>query len=733
MKNPRYIALASICKRGASPVQNEESEACSSEHFASHVFNRSVMQKMLPKEVCKNLFNAMDGKEKILPQYADSIAVAMKEWAMGHGATHYSHWFQPLTNAAAEKHDSFIEWTVDDRVIEKFSGKQLLQGEPDASSFPSGGLRSTYEARGYTGWDPTSPVFVWKAGDGVTLCIPSIFFSWTGDVLDTRIPLLRSDKKINDAVLRLLNLTGVRAQMVFSTLGCEQEYFVIDRALRNLRPDLLLMGRTVFGAPSPKGQELQDHYFGVVKDRILSYMFDFELEALKLGIPVKTRHNEVAPAQHEVAPVYEKASKAIDHNILLMELMRQTAVRHELSCLLHEKPFQGLNGSGKHCNWSLATDTGHNLLDPSEVPEGKVHFLVILVAILKAVHKHAALLRASVAYAGNDFRLGGHEAPPAIISVYLGRELETILNNIEATGKHTRTASKIGYELGLDSIPEMSKDNTDRNRTSPFAFTGNKFEFRAVGSSANPAFPVTVLNAIVAESLNEIMDEIEKIVGKTPPRSQESMLEAIMPILRKAIKQSKAIRFDGDNYSDEWHAEAVKRGLPILKKAVNAFEALKSPSTTRAFEGILSAQELESRYEVAHEIYTHTLNIEASLQLDMFRSYVLPAALQQQKLQGESLEALYDAIGKGKGGSEQKKQLIALASLIEDAIKAASSLEALLAKAAKISDPTKKSLYYCEKVQVEGERLRTLVDTLETLVNDEYWPLPKYRELLFMV
>lgn len=537
--NPRFKAIESIVTRKTSI--NESTKISPSDLFGSHVFTRKIMQQMLPREIYKNIINAMEGSEKIRPEYADTIAVAMKEWATALGATHYSHWFQPLTGASAEKHDSFIDWKTSDEVIEKFSGKQLLQGEPDASSFPSGGLRSTYEARGYTGWDPTSSVFVWQGGDGLTLCIPSIFFSWTGDVLDTKIPLLRSDKKINDALLRVLKLTGIPAQFVFSTLGCEQEYFVIDRGLRNLRPDIVLTGRTVFGAASPKGQELQDHYFGSVKDRILSYMQDFETAALRLGIPVKTRHNEVAPAQHEVAPVFEKSSAAVDHNILLMELMRQIAAKHQLSCLIHEKPFQGLNGSGKHCNWSLSTDTGINLLDPTETPGQSLHFLILLTAILNAVHKHSALLRASIGSAANDFRLGGHEAPPAIISVYLGGEIEKILQNIEQKGSHSDVTAKNLYDLGLMVIPDLTKDNTDRNRTSPFAFTGNKFEFRAVGSSANTAFPMTVLNAVVAESVNLMMDEIEaKLDLKKSKPSLQKLGEAVIPVIRKYLKSSRS-------------------------------------------------------------------------------------------------------------------------------------------------------------------------------------------------
>lgn len=731
MKNPRFQALSAMSKRGALSQPGEK--PADSQHFAAYVFHRNVMQSMLPEDICKNLCDAMNGKAKIHPGYADTIATAMKKWAIGHGATHYSHWFQPLNGASAEKHDSFIEWSGDDQIIEKFTGKQLLLGEPDASSFPSGGLRTTFEARGYTGWDPASPPFIWKGGSGVTLCIPSIFFSWMGDVLDTKIPLLRSDKKICQAALRLLRLVGLPAQQVFSTLGCEQEYFIIDRALKNLRPDLVLIGRTVFGAPSPKGQELQDHYFGVVKDRVLSYMRDFEQEAIKLGIPVKTRHNEVAPAQHEVAPVFEKASKAIDHNMLLMELMRKVAIQHDLSCLLHEKPFRGLNGSGKHCNWSLSTDTGVNLLQPSSIAENEIAFLVLIIAVLKAVHKHSALLRASVAYAGNDFRLGGHEAPPPIISVYLGKELEGVLDNIATTGHFSRSSLKNAVELGLESISEIPADSTDRNRTSPFAFTGNKFEFRAVGSSANPAFPVTVLNAIVAESLNEIMDEIEKEIGNKKPNNPQELLTAIMPTLREAVISARNVCFEGDNYSEGWSQEAVRRGLPVLKKAVHSFDALIAERTKQAFKGILGANELQSRYEIVNEVYVHTLHIEAMIMLELFHTQVLPAALKQQKLAAESITACVMAIGKENAVEQQKKHLTSLSQGIESSIMHAEVIRKICSDAAKIKDPKDKSLYYCEKVQPACENLREFVDSLELLVSDEFWPLPKYRELLFLV
>lgn len=700
------------------------------EQFGIHVFNRNVMQQMLPKEIFRNLCNAVEGTEKIKPEYADNIASAMKEWATGLGATHYSHWFQPLTGLSAEKHDSFLNWKTPDEMIDSFTGKNLFQGEPDASSFPSGGLRSTYEARGYTGWDPSSPAFVWKGGDGVTLCIPSVFFSWTGAVLDNKIPLLRSDKMINKAVLRLLDMTHIKASHVFSTLGLEQEYFVIDRALRNARPDLLLTGRTLFGADSPKGQELQDHYFGAVKDRILNFMHDFETKAIGFAIPVKTRHNEVAPAQHEVAPVYEQLSRAVDHNILLMEIMRQTAAKHDLAVLLHEKPFKNLNGSGKHSNWSLATDTGINLLDPTDTPGNNLHFLILLTAILTAVHKHSGLLRASIGSAANDHRLGGHEAPPAIISVFLGEELEAVLNNIEKSGSHAASSKKEKYDLGLFTIPDLSKDNTDRNRTSPFAFTGNKFEFRAVGSSASPAFPLTVLNAVVANTLNEILDAIEKnLKGK---RTLEGVAQAAIPVLQKYLKQSKGIRFGGDNYSEAWHKEAKKRKLPNLTKSLYAFEYIKDPETIKAFEGILNKEEITSRYDIALENYWNAINIEAKVMSDMFRTQFLPAAVRQQKDLAKAIDETSEIIGK-KALARQIDWLKDLTASIQNGIAAVEALDTERKKAESHSSLEKKAYAFCDKVIDRCEAVREIADHLEKEVEDAYWPIPKYRELLFMV
>lgn len=727
----RFKALEEIAMHENLQAAEKKISTMSSDHFGMHVFNRKVMQKMLPREICLNVIRAMEGKEKIKQEYADPIAVAMKEWAMAHGATHYTHWFQPLTGSSAEKHDAFIEWISPDQMIEQFTGKQLIQGEPDASSFPSGGLRSTYEARGYTGWDPTSPVFVWKEGSGITLYIPSVFFSWTGAVLDSKIPFHRSEKKLASAALRLLHLTGITATRVYTTIGLEQEYFVIDRALRNLRPDLLLAGRTVFGAASPKGQELQDHYFGAVKERVLSFMHDFEIAALKLGIPVKTRHNEVAPSQYEVAPVYERSAVGIDHNIQLMELMRKIAVKHHLAVLLHEKPFDGLNGSGKHCNWSISTECGINLLDPTESPENTIHFLILLTAIIHAVYEHSTLLRASIGSAANDFRLGGHEAPPAIISVYLGDAIETMLNNIEKHGFHRNDSKKDQYDFGLLELPDLTKDYTDRNRTSPFAFTGNKFEFRALGSSASPAMAVTVLNTIVADSLEKMLVAIEKKLNGKKPKNQDDLIQAAFPVVRSFLKASKNIRFTGDNYSCEWIKEAEKRGLPNIKKSVYAFKAFLDKKTLAAFSGILTSEEIQGRYEILLDHFGHAINIEANLMIELFKSHLLPAAMRQQEMMSGSITSCQNVLKKSniKG---QIELLSKLTSAIEEAIVHCDGLEEAQEKSASLNN-VKRAEWMCDTVVPLMRTFRKSVDFIETIVEDRLWPLPKYRELLFTI
>lgn len=683
--------------------------------FASRVFSLPLMKKYLPEKVFQNVERAMNGKEKLDLQYSNTIAKALKEWAIKLGATHYTHWFQPLTGAAAEKHDAFLSGSSPGSAIEQFRGKDLLRGEPDASSFPSGGLRATHEARGYTTWDPSSPPFIWEK----TLFIPSIFFSWRGEALDYKIPLLRSDEKINRAALRLLKFCGVLGDRVFSTLGPEQEYFAIDRNLYLSRPDLLLAGRTVYGARPSKGQELEEHYFGAVKERILDFMREFEERAIELGIPVKTRHNEVAPAQYEIAPFFERSSLAVDHNVLLMELMRQTAVRHHLACLFHEKPFAFVNGSGKHCNWSLATDRGLNLLDPKE---NSLVFLILLTAVLHAVREHAGLLRASVASLGNDYRLGGSEAPPTILSVYLGASLERLVDEIIREKKPDRETLR-QIDLGLAHIPRQEADPSDRNRTSFFAFTGNKFEFRAVGASANPAFPLSVINSIVADSLQLILDEIDDATGGKKKSS------SAFPILGKHLKQSKVVLFSGSGYSPEWEKEAEKRGLPNIRKSFHAFAQLLNKKTARAFEGVLTEEEIHSRYEVFIERYAKEMEIEVNLMIELFRTQILPAALRDQKNRAEALAALRTV--SPKSSPQQLAALKQLASLISEAAAAVDEIERMQNQTKGLGWEAKGKIF-CELIAPKMAKARQIVDQLEALVDFAIWPLSKYRELLFL-
>ena len=717
----RIEAVKSIGKR----KRKLEEQPPHSIQFGTKVFSLRIMEQVLPKKIFQNILQVTEGKEKLDPAHADAIAAAMKDWAVKEGATHYTHWFQPLTGASAEKHDSFLNWTGKGTVIESFRGKDLLRGEPDASSFPTGGLRSTHQARGYTVWDPASFPFLWKGGDGVTLCIPSLFFSWSGLALDHKIPLLRSDEKINSSVQRLLKLCDIPAGRVFSTVGPEQEYFVIDRRLYLLRPDLLLSGRTVYGAPSPRGQELEDHYFGPVKDRVMAFMREFEEEAIRLGVPIKTRHNEVAPAQYEIAPLFEHATAAVDHNLLLMELMRQIALEHDLACLMHEKPFAGLNGSGKHNNWSLATDTGLNLLDPRE---NSLLFLTLLTAILRAVHDHAGLMRACIGSAGNDHRLGGSEAPPTILSVYLGERLEKIIDSL-IEEKPAPEGFIRQIDLGLAHVPPHEADASDRNRTSFFAFTENKFEFRAVGASAHCAFPIAVINAIVADSLHLILDEIENVInGRT--LNQEEMLIEALPCLRKHLRTSKAVLFSGNAYTAEWEMEAQQRGLPNIRKSFHAFAQIIDKRTQRVFEGILSEEELQSRYEVSVERYVKMMEIEANLMLEMFRTQILPAALLDQKRRTQSIKNLSEL------GLSHFSHLLesakTYASAIESAIAAVDEIEKIKDQSADFGQEAKGKTY-SEILVPKMQAARAAVDRLETLVDNTLWPLPKYREMLFIV
>jgi glutamine synthetase len=714
--NPRFKAMRDIQKR-LQETKGRKKEVV----FGQETFHRGIMEKMLPRNVWMNLKEAIEGKGKLNPSHAQTIADAMKDWAVKNGATHFCHWFLPQTGLAAEKHDAFVDWNSRGELIEKFSGKQLMRGEPDASSFPSGGLRSTSEARGYTVWDPTSLPFLWEMGGTKVLCQPSIYFSWTGKALDMKIPLMRSDAKLNQAALRLLNLFEIEASSVFSTLGCEQEFFLIDRAFYLLRPDLILTGRSLCGASPAKGQELEDHYFGTIKERIGAFMVDLEQRAYALGIPLKTRHAEVAPAQFEFAPLFERASVAVDHNILLMELMRQIATQYNLACLFHEKPFARMNGSGKHCNWSLATDTGLNLLDPNQP---QLLFLIMLTAVIYAIHDYSTLLRASIATPGNDHRLGGHEAPPAIISVYLGESLERWLNSIEEDRAHQ---SKTGQslDLGIPPIPDVLLDETDRNRTSPFAFTGNKFEFRAVGSSQNCALPISVLNVIVASSLNQIIDEIEKGMMKKKPFKDVSL-----DVVRKFLKASRAVRFSGDGYSASWRKEAKKRKLPMIEKSLHAFAEFLIPKSIKVFEGVLSKQELESRVEIMTERYCKILNIEACLLHEMFQTQIFPVALEFQKNVAESIKHVSET---GHSLSVSQTSLIKkISQQVSLAIDQIHSMEKERQKASQLP-LERKAEAYCEQVFEKMETARKTIDGLEEIIDDRLWPLPKYREMLHIL
>jgi glutamine synthetase len=684
--------------------------------FGSNVFSPAVQRQRLPKHVYKALQRTLARGEALDTALADSIAQAMKEWAMEKGATHYTHWFQPLTNSTAEKHDSFYAPAGDGTAVAEFSGKELIQGEPDASSFPTGGIRATFEARGYTAWDPTSPAFILENPNGALLCIPTAFASWTGEALDHKIPLLRSMDALSGAAIRALELLGVDdAARVFTTIGCEQEYFLIDEQYFFERPDLLTTGRTLFGAKPPKGHELDDHYFGSIPERILAYMLDVELELAKLGVPIKTRHNEVAPNQYEVAPIFESSNVGADHQMITMQIMQNTARRYGLICLLHEKPFAGVNGSGKHNNWSMGTNTGLNLLDPGDTPAENLQFLFFCTAVIQAVNKHQALLRASIASAGQDFRLGANEAPPAIISIFLGAELEKVYSAIEA-GKVQ--PSKPGSFLGLGTpvLPPLPLHGGDRNRTSPFAFTGNKFEFRALGASASPAFPNTVLNTIVAESVDDLVDRLSRAMKG----NSANLEKALTSVVKEAWAANKQIVFDGNNYAEEWHEEAEKRGLANLRTTPDALPWLIDKQTIAAFKKykVLSKRELESRYEVFTEQYATTINIEAETAAAIARTMLLPASVRHLiELNASGMDELV-----GEFEAVLRELHFALRKL-EDA-----NLDANHPHGA----GQRESLYMRDTVIPAMEDVREVADRLEKLVADDLWPLPKYSEMLFI-
>jgi len=718
--NPRKRIALSL-ERETPPLEDYKNSPAQ-KIYGSLVFNDQAQKQYLSKDVYKKLRATTLRGEPIDASIADQVAQGMKEWALAHGASHYTHWFIPLTGLSAEKHDTFLEPTADGGALAEFDGKTLIKGEPDASSFPSGGSRSTFEARGYTAWDPTSPAFIQEEVNGATLTIPTAFVSYTGEALDHKTPLLRSSEALSVQALRLLRLFGNKTvKRVFTTLGPEQEYFLIDRQYYELRPDLVACGRTLFGAPPYRGQELEDHYFGAIRERILAFMMDLDRELWRLGIPSKTRHNEVAPAQFELAPIFERSSLGADHNMMVMELMKRIALRHDLVCLLHEKPFAGINGSGKHNNWSMSTDENENLLEPGKTPHDNAQFLAFLTATISAVDEYAELLRIAVSGPGNDHRLGANEAPPAIISVYLGSQLEEIVEQLE-TGKPSKTSHGGVMELGVTTLPTLPKDTTDRNRTSPFAFTGNKFEFRAVGSTAPCYWPQTVLNTIVAEAVKDLADELEKGSGDFNKRLAEA--------LRKRIKAHKKVVFSGNGYSADWHKEAAKRGLPNLKDTPACLKAAHNQKYIDLFKGHKVANEIEyeSRVEIGWERYVKVINIEANATLDIGRSQILPAVLAyQSKLAG----ALRDTKMAGVSVPPTEKAMLqAVVKGVVDLSNALDALEKALTKA-NATDAKKQGETFRDSVIPAMQKVRGLADGLEGVVEDDLWPLPKYREMLF--
>ncbi len=699
--------------------------------FGENVFNLKQAREFLSDEAYKSLVFSIRNQTKIDRKMGDQIASALKGWAESRNVTHFTHWFQPLTGATAEKHDSFFTLKGDGTALEEFDGAALIQQEPDASSFPSGGLRATFEARGYTAWDPSSPPFIMEMGNGKTLCIPTIFVSYTGESLDAKTPLLKSSVALEKAALDVCQYFDKNITKVTPTLGWEQEYFVIDSAIASGRPDLMMTGRTVFGHAPAKGQQLDDHYFGAIPERVYSFMRDYEEEAYKLGIPLRTRHNEVAPSQFECAPIFEEVNLAVDHNILLMDVMSRVAKRHNLIVLLHEKPFAKINGSGKHNNWSLATNTGINLLAPGKTPKTNLMFLAFFVNTIKAVHDYSDLLRASISSAGNDYRLGANEAPPAIISIFIGKYLTDVLNEVEK-----RVGDKFDEQdeamLKLDihkSIPELMLDNTDRNRTSPFAFTGNKFEFRAVGSSANCAGPMTVLNTIMSETLTQFKNDVDALIEKG-----EKKEIALMQTIQKCIVESKSVLFEGDGYSADWEKEAKKRGLPNVKTTPLALDAFVTEKSEKVFErhNIYTKTEMEARHEIQLENYTKKIQIEARVIGDLASTYVLPAAIKYQNVLIKNIRGLKE-LGFDESNYASQMQIV---QKISDHISVIGTRVKEMIEARKVAneieDSRGKAISYCDGVKKYFDEIRYHVDKLELLVDDEYWELPKYRELLFL-
>ncbi len=709
--------------------KNIDFEGKLSDLFGSNVFHAEVMREYLPSETYKSMMASMQTGVRLDRKNADQVASSMKDWSISKGATHYTHWFQPLTGSTAEKHDAFLKPIGPGKAIERFDGELLIQQEPDASSFPNGGIRNTFEARGYTAWDPSSPAFI----IGKTLCIPTIFISYTGESLDYKMPLIKALTAIDAAAVDVCQYFDKNVTKVNATLGWEQEYFLIDQALFNARPDLLLTGRALFGHAPAKGQQLEDHYFGSIPERVTAFMRDFEMEALKLGIPVTTRHNEVAPNQFECAPIFEECNLANDHNLLLMDLMEKIARKHNFRVLLHEKPFAGVNGSGKHNNWSLSTDTGVNLLAPGKNPKSNLQFLTFFVNTIMAIHDNADLLRAAIASAGNDHRLGANEAPPAIISVFIGTQLSTLLDDIEKNVKAGKMTpqDKTELKLNIGKIPQILLDNTDRNRTSPFAFTGNKFEFRAVGSSANCGSAMIVVNTIVAKQLQLFKKSVDARIAKG-----ESKDEAILKELQLLIKSSKKIRFEGNGYGEEWVTEALSRGLSNLKDTPRALKVWDDKKVIRLFDemGVLSPRELEARKEIEFENYILKIQIESRLMGDIVQNYFIPAAVTYQNKLIENVNGLLKIFGDKEGRVIAKAQMELLEKISGhiNSMKSASDKMLVQRKLAnKEAHAEQKALSYCDNVKVHFDEIRYHADKLELLVEDELWPLPKFREMLF--
>ena len=730
MSNLRFKALEFVQSR--TPVTVTPPAGRVSEFYGINTYGTENMKATLPRDTYKKLMACIEKGEKMDASLADIIASTMKSWAIAKGATHYTHWFQPLTGTTAEKHDAFFEPTADGRAVEAFRGSALIQQEPDASSFPNGGIRSTFEARGYTAWDPTSPAFILDLGVGKTLCIPTIFVSYTGEALDYKAPLLKSIDVLDKAATAVMQeYFDSDVTKVFCNLGPEQEYFLVDKALYLARPDLVMCGRTLLGQVSARNQQLEDHYFGSIPPRVLAFMADSEFELLKLGIPVKTRHNEVAPSQFEVAPLYEELNLAVDHNALMMDVMEKVADKHNLKILYHEKPFAGVNGSGKHNNWSMATSNGRNLLGPSSKPKDNLIFLTFCVNVVKAVHDNADLMRAAIATVGNEHRLGANEAPPAIFSVFLGTTLTSVFDELESNGKLKIDKGENMYmKLGISKIPQIILDNTDRNRTSPFAFTGNKFEFRAVGSSANNGHGMTVLNTIVADQLIKFKADVEKESKKEPKKEI-----AIVNVLREYVKASKKIRFEGNGYSEDWVKEAAKRGLKNIKTAPEALDAFLEPRAIKMFvdHGVMSEREIHARHEIMLEDYVKRIQIESRSLYDLAVNQIVPAALSYQTTIIENVKGQKDI---GIDLKYSKATIDIIKSISEHVAVVIEKSEAMLderKKSNEIEDTHKKALAYCH--QIKGtyfDLIRYHVDKLEFLIGDEFWPLPKYRELLFI-